>query len=464
MLPTCLQALTEQDYKGKYEIIVVDNNSTDLTPKIASIYGARVIKEKRQGVAFARQSGSLASKGEIIFSTDSDTIVPQNWISQMVAKIVSSPEIVAVGGSCDLIGANTPLKLLTKSLVPLTFLFDKILDYPGTLQGWNSAFRKSAFMQIGGYSTTLAPGEIGEDRDLGKRLRKVGKVKIFFGIKVKTSARRFVGLLRTLRYVFVNYFYFSIKKKSLPNSFLTIRQKPFETYDVVNDTPFFVGTILVGIFLAFMLTGALPFVNIWSTSSVKTQDKIIALTFDKSQSDSNIDSLLTVLKNENVKATFFVTGQVAKNDPAVVKKIYSQGNLVGNHASSQYDLSMLKTPTNLVNDINQTNTYIYNDIGVKPRFFRPTRGYRTIWGAISLSKYGYYIVTWSDTTNNSSNHVNSRQIAIDIIKNAKPGAIISLSDRGDQTATAVEEIVELLSADGYKFVTLDKLLQKPGYF
>ena len=245
MLPTCLQALNEQDYKGKYEVIVVNNNSVDLTPKIATVYGATVVNEEHQGVAFARQKGFKSAKGEIILSTDSDTIAPPDWISKMVAKLIADKNVVAIGGCCTLIGTNTPLKMFSGSLVPIMFMFDKLLDYPGTLQGWNFAVKRGAFEKVGGFDTTLKPGDIGEDRDLGKRLRKVGKVKIIFKLQVKTSARRFVGFAKTLKYVFLNYIYFLIKKRSLPNTFQTIRQKPYETYDVVNDMPFFLTALLV---------------------------------------------------------------------------------------------------------------------------------------------------------------------------------------------------------------------------
>ena len=382
----------------------------------------------------------------------------------MVKEILNDKEIVAVGGTCSLIGVNTPLKLFCSSVAPLVYLTDKLSDYPGTLQGWNFGVKKEAFVKSGGFDTNLGAENIGEDRDLGLKLRKLGKVKIMYRIKVKTSARRFVGFLKTFKYVIINAIIFRIRKKAIPGSFQTIRQHSYETYDVVNDKPFFL-TILALSFIAILfLSGAIPFINIWSTSSANTQNKVIALTFDKYNSNSDTTQILKVLKTENVKATFFVTGSEVKKDPGIVKEIYLEGNLIGNHASGQNVLAMLKTSPALINDINSTNDLIYKDISVKPKFFRPTQGYRTIWGALSLNKYGYQIVTWSDSANNSSGKLDSKTIAINVIKNVKPGAIIDLTDSGDQTARATEEIIDLLTADGYKFVTLDKLLAKPGYF
>jgi glycosyltransferase involved in cell wall biosynthesis len=464
MLPSCLESLNEQDYAGKYEVIVADNNSSDLTPKIAAVYGARVIAEKRQGVAFARQAGFTQALGEIILSTDADTIVPPDWIRRMVDEINENKDIVAVGGSCQLIGTNTPLKLLCSSLVPIVALVDKVIDYPGTLQGWNFAVKKKAFTKAGGFNTNKGAEEVGEDRELGWRLRRIGKVKITFSIKVKTSARRFVGLFKTFKYVILNAVYYLIKKKALPGTFQVIRQRSYETYDVVNDRPFFITMLALCLLAIMFLAGAIPFLNIWSTSSIKTQNKVIALTLDKDNSNSDTDQILSVLQTENVKATFFITGKEVREDPEIVKKIYSAGNLVGNHASSDNVLAMLKTPNALIKDINQTNDIIYQTIGVKPKFFRPTLGYRTIWGAVSLNKYGYDIVTWSVSANNSSGKLDSKSIAINVIKSARPGAIIDISDRGNQTARGIEEIIDLLTADGYQFVTLDKLLGKPAYF
>jgi len=463
MLPTCLQALTEQDYKGKYEFIVVDNNSNDLTSKIANVYGARIIKEKHQGVAIARQKGFEGAKGEIILSTDADTIVPTNWISRMVKEINKDAGIVAVGGACNLIGTNTPLKLLSASLAPLMFLLDKLFDYPGTLQGWNFGVKREAFLETGGFDTTLQPGEIGEDRDLGKRLRKIGHVKILYKLKVKTSARRFVGFFKSLKYVFINYLYISFKKRPVSGTFQTIRQKPYETYDVVNDKPFFITLIFLCVALILLLLGIIPGINLWSTSSAKTQNKIIALTFDDNSNSKSTIQLITLLKQKNIEATFFVTGSTAKTNPALVKSIYNNGNTIGNYSMTTKSTLMLNTSAAIIKDINTTDDYIYGVIGKKPKFFRPPHGYRSIWGAISLDKYGYETVTWSNASDPGIGKVTSKKIAIDVIKNSKPGDIIDLQT-SDQSVKATEEIIDLLQADGYKFVTLDTLLGKPAYF
>src|SRR5579862_4899909 len=73
-----LDSLNNQDTTVAFEIIVVDNNCSDETVTIAQRYGARIVTEQKAGVCFARQAGTQAAKGQIIVSTDADTIFSSN--------------------------------------------------------------------------------------------------------------------------------------------------------------------------------------------------------------------------------------------------------------------------------------------------------------------------------------------------------------------------------------------------
>ena len=95
-----LTSLQDQDFAGPYEIIVVDNNSTDDTAAVAAGYGVRVVNEPEQGVCAARQRGAEVSNGEIIVSVDADTVYPSDWLSTIDERFTASEEIVAVAGPC----------------------------------------------------------------------------------------------------------------------------------------------------------------------------------------------------------------------------------------------------------------------------------------------------------------------------------------------------------------------------
>ncbi|MFP5282884.1 MAG: glycosyltransferase family 2 protein, partial [Actinomycetes bacterium] len=67
-LPATLASLARQDFAGGFEVIVVDNASTDDTAAVAARHGARVVTEPRPGVCAARQAGTLAARGDLVVS------------------------------------------------------------------------------------------------------------------------------------------------------------------------------------------------------------------------------------------------------------------------------------------------------------------------------------------------------------------------------------------------------------
>jgi glycosyltransferase involved in cell wall biosynthesis len=186
-LPKCLESLKNQDFKN-FEVIVVDNNSTDKTAQITKEFGSILLSEKKQGVAFARQKGFLKARGKIIASTDADTILPQNWLSRIFEEFKKDKNLVAFGGSCIFCSGPLSAKLAARYLLSLLLLLDKKFFGGWSLMGCNFALRKGAFLKIGGFNTNL---KLNEDIEISYRLRKIGKVILDPNFKVKTSGRRY---------------------------------------------------------------------------------------------------------------------------------------------------------------------------------------------------------------------------------------------------------------------------------
>ena len=110
----CLDSVLNQNYNN-YEVIVVDNNSTDNSKKIIHKYKKiRYVFEAQRGRGAARNTGVKTSKGEIILMTDSDCIVPSNWISEMIKPILYEEETIVMGHEYDLIG-NTWTKFIQEA-------------------------------------------------------------------------------------------------------------------------------------------------------------------------------------------------------------------------------------------------------------------------------------------------------------------------------------------------------------
>lgn len=207
-LPETLASLAEQDFSGGYEVVVVDNNSSDDTAYVAASFGARVVHESRPGVCYARQRGTEASSGEIVVSTDADTTFSSSWLSTIDQAFLERPGCVAVAGPCRFAGAPFwgriyPI-LLFGVISAVAVLTGRVLYVTAT----NISFRRSAF---DGYDTRLTQG--GDELDLLRRLRHRGKVAFLPGNPTLTSSRR---LQRGLWYnVFVSFFFYYVLAYSL---------------------------------------------------------------------------------------------------------------------------------------------------------------------------------------------------------------------------------------------------------
>lgn len=182
-----LKSLVNQTYKD-FELIVVDNNSTDKTAEIAQKYGARVILEKQKGVAAARNSGFKEARGEIIACTDSDSIAPQTWVERIVSEFERDKSLISFGGLAYLYSGPVTARAGARYLFPAFWVVDRILSGGWNLSGFNMAVRRDAFLKIGGFNTTLS---MGEDIDLAKRLREIGKVFVDINSTVFVSGRRY---------------------------------------------------------------------------------------------------------------------------------------------------------------------------------------------------------------------------------------------------------------------------------
>lgn len=187
-LPACLYAFKQQTFRD-FEIIVVDNNSTDKTAEIAISFGARVLKENRIGTVFAREKGFGEARAEIIARTDADTIVPKNWLEIISTSFQKDPRLVGITGIFIL-----PNKLILSCLIYiyLVLIFDIIAKlFLGHIQllGSNMAVRKSAWEKIRKQIHT-SEKFVHEDLDLSCHLAEVGKLTFTSSLSTTFSPRR----------------------------------------------------------------------------------------------------------------------------------------------------------------------------------------------------------------------------------------------------------------------------------
>ena len=107
--------------------------------------------------------------------------------------------------------------------------------------------------------------------------------------------------------------------------------------------------------------------------NVNTADKKVAITFNCAVGNSDIDKILSVLENYNVKATFFLLGSWADDYMEEVQKIYDAGHEIGNHGYSHKDLPTMNYE-NIMLDIQKCNETVRNITGHSPTLFRAPSG------------------------------------------------------------------------------------------
>src|ERR1700735_129506 len=111
LLENCLRALSCQQTRYTFEIIVVNNAParSDISDAVAQFPKARLITEKRRGLSYARNAGIRAARGNILAFTDDDTLAASDWLENLADPFFSRPEITAVTGQ------TLPLKLETEA-------------------------------------------------------------------------------------------------------------------------------------------------------------------------------------------------------------------------------------------------------------------------------------------------------------------------------------------------------------
>ncbi len=186
--------------------------------------------------------------------------------------------------------------------------------------------------------------------------------------------------------------------------------------------------------------------------------KLIALTFDDGPWPKSTEAILSVLKQYNVKATFFMLGQQAKRYPLIVKDIAQQGSDLGTHSWDHRDLS--KAPVSAISwEIRSAEDQVQKITGQLPRWFRPP------YGAVSSAVYGQAsdakvnLVLW-DVDPQDWRRPPPAVIADRVVNGSRPGDVVLMHDGGGDrknTVAALPLVIQRLRALGYQFVTMDQL-------
>lgn len=215
LIGKCLDSLVAQKTTEQFEVVLVDNNSTDNTSKIAEGYqgklNLRIILEKEKGRGIARFVGFQQARGDIILSTDADTVVPPDWIEKVIHHLKSS-QAVAVAGPCKIADCNWFTNLVFNFIQPASMRIHKLFRGFYWMSGFNFGVYKDIYDKSGGFNRGL---NVQEDVEIAVKVKKLGKIIYAPDTKVTASGRRFKnGLISGLLPYLTTYIsYFFLKKQ-----------------------------------------------------------------------------------------------------------------------------------------------------------------------------------------------------------------------------------------------------------
>lgn len=195
-------------------------------------------------------------------------------------------------------------------------------------------------------------------------------------------------------------FFDTFKKKTLP--LLTHKSAKYSFLALI---------ILIGTVFYLNKTDQFPFlnkaINVFSQKSaeekllpiysVETAESKIAISFDAAWGADDTDQLLEILRNNDVKATFFVCGYWVDNFPEEIKKMYAEGHEIANHSASHAHPNQLSLEKNK-EEIMKAHKKVKDLIGVEMNLYRPPFGEYNNTVLKAAEESGYYCIQWDVDT------------------------------------------------------------------
>ena len=192
--------------------------------------------------------------------------------------------------------------------------------------------------------------------------------------------------------------------------------------------------------------------------SVETDKKQVSISFDAAWGDEQTHTLLDILKEHNVKSTFFLVGDWVDKYPDDVKDIYDAGHDIGNHSDTHPHMTEMSTEEQK-NQIKACNEKIKEITGKEPKLFRAPYGDYNNTVVQSVKSLNMYCVQW-DIDSLDWKDPSPSEMVNRIVPNLQNGSIILMHNGAKNTPEALPMIIEAVKEEGYEFVPLSKLVCK----
>lgn len=192
-----------------------------------------------------------------------------------------------------------------------------------------------------------------------------------------------------------------------------------------------------------------------------TEEKKIYLTFDAGYENGNTPAILDALKKHQAPATFFVVGNFISENQDLIKRMESEGHIVGNHTMTHPDMSKISTQESFQKELSGVED-IYKEITGKEmtKFYRPPQGIYSTLNLSMATEMGYHTFFWSLAYVDwyQDNQPDPQEAIAKLTKRIHPGAIVLLHSTSSTNAQILDELLNKWETMGYSFHSLQELV------
>lgn len=200
-----------------------------------------------------------------------------------------------------------------------------------------------------------------------------------------------------------------------------------------------------------------------SVCRYNTDERVVALTFDDGPHATMTPRVLDVLKRYDVPATFFLIGENVDRHPEIVKRIVSEGHIVGNHTYSHRGTFPLASVSDVRVELQRCYEAIQRAVGKSPKLFRPPFGVTNPMIGSAVKAKQLNSIGWSIRSLDTISSRSREEVCERIVKRLHPGAIILLHDRCDDADVLLQQLIPQIIDKGYRIVSLQKFIKEEIY-
>ena len=195
---------------------------------------------------------------------------------------------------------------------------------------------------------------------------------------------------------------------------------------------------------------------------VKTDKKQVAISFDAAWGNDDTQTLIDILKEYDVPATFFVVGAWVDKYPESVKALSDAGHRIENHSNTHPHMPQL-SKVQIINELESCNNKIKAVTGRCPTLLRVPYGDYDNAVLETTESIGMYTIQWDVDSLDWKDHATADSICKRVTSKVKNGSIVLFHNDADHTPEALPTILKCLKDDGYEFVFIEDLIYKKDY-